>query len=70
MSSFDYADFIKRQGEVRDKTEVVEENIASSKTEERRAYHRSYFKRSWPQAETFSPDWDKRELVHFLRIWT
>ena len=49
---------------MRDKIKIVEEHTAESKTEERRAYNRSYLKQRWPRAETFSPHWEKRELVH------
>ena len=60
---FDYAAFLSQ---VRDKIEVVEERIRLAETEERKAYYRSCLKHRWPRAETFSPDWDKRELVHFF----
>ena len=54
-SSFDYEEFIKRQGELRNKIEVVKERIGLAKTEERKAYYRSCLKHSWPRAETVIP---------------
>ena len=69
-ASFDYEDFTKRGSELRCKIEVAEERIAQSENTEVLAYNRSCLKHSWPRAETFSPDWDKRELVHFFEDLT
>ena len=48
----------------RDRTEVAEKYIAESTTEEERARHRPYVKKSWPRIGLYKLDWDKRDLVH------
>ena len=47
-----------------DRIESCEAKIAAAETEESRAFYRSDLKLSWPKAATYSPDWDKRDLIH------